>query len=140
MYLTRGPHRNYFSTSLYDLVVSTANSMMKPTTMLSSQKSTARVNLLFTCCNYSICIGVQSNCRTQFIAWLSFNLSIHSCNRCRKSQKKTSCKSLNTYLCRYLWGVILGFILSFCANYSSLILKHPSIYYFMGFQGLNIPF
>jgi hypothetical protein len=41
MYLPRGPRRNYFSPALYDLVVSIAKSVMKPATILSSQKSTA---------------------------------------------------------------------------------------------------
>jgi hypothetical protein len=139
MYLPRGPCRNSFSAALYDFVVSTANSVMKPATILSSQKSTARVNLLFTCCNCSICTGVQSSCRIWFVTWLSFNLSIHSCSRCGKSQKKTSCKSVNTYLSRYLRGVILGFLLSFCANSSSLVLNQPSISSFVGFQVSTFP-
>jgi hypothetical protein len=140
MYLPQGPRRNSFSAALYDFAMSTANSVMKPTTILSSQNSTVWVNLLFTCCNCSICTGVQYRCRIWFVVWLSFNLSIHSCSRCGKSQKKTLCKSVNTYLFRYLRGVILGFLLSFCANSSYLVLNQSLISTFMGFQGLNIPF
>jgi hypothetical protein len=131
--LPLGMHRNSFSVALYDFIVSTTNSIIKPTTILSSKKLTARVNLLFTCCNYSICTGVQSSCRIRFVTWLSLNLSIHSYSRCRKSQKKTSCKSVNTYLSRYLRGVILGFLLSFYANSSSWVLNQPSISAFVGF-------
>jgi hypothetical protein len=36
-------------------------------------------------------------------------------------------------------GVNLGFLLSFCANSSSLVLNHLSISSFVGFHGLNIP-
>jgi len=140
MYLPRGPCRNSCFVALYDFAMSTANSVMKPATILSSQKSTAWVNLLFTSCNYSICIWVQYSFGIWFIAWLSFNLSIHSCSRCRKSQKKTSCKSVNTYLSIYLRGVSLGFLLSFWENSSSLVLNPPWISTCMGFQGLNIPF
>jgi hypothetical protein len=122
MYLPQGLCRNSCSTVLYDFVVSTANSVINPATILSSQKSTTRMNLLFTFCNCSICIGVHSNYQIRFIAWLSFNRSIHSCNKCGKTQKKTSCKSVNTYFSRYLWGVILGFLLSFCANSNSFVL------------------
>jgi hypothetical protein len=107
--------------------MSTANSVINPTTILSSQKYIVRVNLLFTCCNCSICTGVHSSCRTRFIAWLSFNLSIHSCNKCEKLQKNTLCKSVNTYLSRYLWGVIIGFLLSFCANSISFVLNQLSV-------------
>jgi hypothetical protein len=140
MYLPRGPRRNYCSAAMYDFAVSTTNFVMKPATILSSQKCTARVNLLFTCCNCSICTGVQSIFRIRFVVWLSFNLIIHSCSRCGKSQKKTSCKSLNTCLSRYLRGVILWFLLSFCANSSSLVLNQPSIFAFVGFHSVNIPF
>jgi hypothetical protein len=140
MYLPRGPRRNSCSAALYDFIVSTTNSVIKPATILSSQKSTAQVNLLFTCCNCSICTRVHSNYQIWFVAWLSFNLSIHSCNKCGKSQKKTSCKSVNTYFSRYFRGVILGFLLSFCANSSSLVLSQVSISSFVGFHGLNIPF
>jgi hypothetical protein len=140
MYLPWGPCRNSCSDALYDFIVSTTNSIINPTTILSSQKSTTQVNLLFTCCNYSICTGVQSSCRICFVAWLSFNPSIHSCNKCGKSQKKTSCKSVNTYFSRYLWGVTLGFLLSFYAKSSSFFLNQLSISAFVGFHGLNIPF
>jgi hypothetical protein len=132
--------RNYCFIVLYDFVVSTTNSVINPAIILPSQKYIAWVNLLFICCNFSICTGVHSNCRIWFITWLSFNLSIHSCNRCGKSQKKTSCKSVNTYLSRYFWGVILGFLLSFCAKSSSLVLNQVSICSFVGFHCLNIPF
>jgi hypothetical protein len=125
---------------LYDFIVSTANSVIKPAIILSSQKSTARVNLLFTYCNCSICTGVHSNCQIWFVAWLSFNLNIHSFNKCGKSQKKTSCKSVNTYFSRYFWGVTLGFLLSFCAKSSSFVFNQILISYFVGFHGLNIPF
>jgi hypothetical protein len=140
MYLPQGPCINSFSAALYDFAVSNANSVMKHSTIRSSQKSTTRVNFLFTCCNCSICTGVQSSFRIQFVTWLSFNLSIHSCSRCEKSQKKTLCKLVNTFLSRYLRGVILGFLLSFCANSSSLVLNQPSIFVFVGFHGVDIPF
>jgi hypothetical protein len=140
MYLPLGPRRNSFSIALYEFVVSTANSVIKPAIILSSQKSTAWMNFLFTCCNCWICTGVQSSCQIRFIAWLSLNLKIHSYSICGKSQKNTSCKSLNTYLSRYLCGVILGFLLSFSANSSSLVLNQPLISSFVGFQGINIPF
>jgi hypothetical protein len=140
MYLLRGSHRNSCSVALYDFTVSTTNSVMKPVTILLSQKSIVRVNLLFTYCNCSICTRVQSSCRIRLVAWLSFNLSIHSCSRWGKSQKKTSCKSINTHLSRYLRGVMLGLVLSFWANSSSLVLDQPSISAFVGFHGLNIPF
>ena len=140
MYLPRGLRRNSCSATLYDFIVSTANSVMKPTTILSSQKSTTRVNFLFTCCNYSICTRIQSSCRIWFVTWLSFNFNMHSCSRCEKSPKKTSCKLVNTYLSRYLRGVILGFLLSFYANSSSFVLNHLLISAFVGFHGLNIPF
>jgi hypothetical protein len=140
MYLPRGPRRNSCSIALYDFFVSTANSVIKPRTILSSQKYIARVNLLFTYCNCSIYTRVQSNCWNRFVAWLSFNLSIHSYNKCGKSQKKTSCRSVNTYFSRYLRGVILGFLLSFHENSSSLVLNQLSIFAFVGFHNLNIPF
>jgi hypothetical protein len=58
----------------------------------------------------------------------------------RKSQKNTSCKSLNTYLSRYLCSVNLGFLLSFCTNSSSFVFNHLLISAFIGFHGLIIPF
>jgi len=140
MYLPQGPRRNSFSAALYEFVVSTEKSIIKPTIILSSQKSTAQVNLLFTCWSFSICIGFHSSFRIRFVAWLSFNLSIHSCNKCGKSHKKTLCKSVNMYLSRYLRGVTLGFLLSFCANSISFVLNQLSIFAFVGFHGLNIPF
>jgi hypothetical protein len=140
MYLPQGLLRNYCSVALYDFVVSTADSLMNPSIILSIQKSTTRVSLLFTYCNCSTYIGVQYSYRIQFITWLSFNLSIHSWSRWGKSQKKTLCKSVNTYLSKYLRGVMLRFLLSFWANYSSLVLNQPSISSFTGFHGLNIPF
>jgi hypothetical protein len=140
MYLPHGLHRNSCSAALYEFIVSTANSVINPATMLSSQKYTMQVNLLFTCCNFSICTGVHSNCQIWFVEWLSFNLSIHSYNKCGKSQKNTSCKSVNMYFSRYLWGVSLGFLLSCCANSNSFVLSHLSIFAFVGFHGLNIPF
>jgi hypothetical protein len=140
MYLPLGPRRNCFLATLYEFVVSTTNSMTKPATILSSKKSTERVNLLFSYCSCWNCTRVQSSYRVWFVAWLSFNLNIHSCSRCKKSHKKTSCKSINTYLSRYLRGVILGFLLYFCANSSSMVLNQPSISSLVGFQGLKIPF
>jgi hypothetical protein len=139
MYLPQGPHKNSFSAALYDFTISTANSIINLATILSSQNSTVQVNFLFTCCNFSIYTGVQYNFWIWFIMWLSFNLSIHS-NKCGKSQKKTSCKSVNMYFSRYLWGVTLGFLLSFCANSNSFILSQLSISYFVGFHGIKIPF
>jgi hypothetical protein len=123
MYLPLGPRRNSFLAALYDFVVSTTNFVIKSTTILSSQKLITRVNLLFAYCSCWICTGVQSSCRIWFVVWVSFNLKIHSCSRCGKSQKKTSCRSVNTYLSRYLHGVILGFLLSFCANSNSVVLN-----------------
>jgi hypothetical protein len=108
--------------------------------MLSNQKSTARVNLLSTCCNYAISVGFHSSCLIQFVGWFYFNLNIHSCNTCGKSQKNTSCKSLNMYLSRYLHGVNFRFLLSFCTNSSSFVFNQLSISAFVGFHGLNIPF
>jgi hypothetical protein len=121
-------------------VVSTANYLINPATILSNHKSTTCVNLLLTCCNYAISTGFHSSRLIRFVGWLYFNLNSHSYNTCRKSQKNTSCKSLNMYLSRYLHGVILGFFLSFCANYISFVLNHISISAFVGFHGLNIPF
>jgi hypothetical protein len=57
----------------------------------------------------------------------------------RKSQKNTSCGSLNMYLSRYLCGVNLVFMLSFCVKSSSFVFNHLLIYAFVGFHGLNIP-
>jgi hypothetical protein len=100
-------------------------------TMLSNQKPTTRVNLLSTCCNCTISTGFHSSCLIQFVGWLYFNLFIHSCNTCGNSQKNTSCKSLNTYLSKYLCGVNFGFLLSFYANsisfFSSISLSLPSL-------------
>jgi hypothetical protein len=75
-------------------------------------------------------------CRVGFF----FNLNIHSCNTSRKSQKNTSCKSLNAYLSKYLRGVNFMFLLSFCANPISFVFNQLSISAFIGFHGLNIPF
>jgi hypothetical protein len=108
--------------------------------MLSNQKSNARVNLLSTCCNYVISIGFHSRCLIQFVGWLYFNLNIHSCNTCRKSQKNTSCKSLNTYLSRLFCCVNFGFMLSFYSNSISFVFNQLSIFSSVGFHGLNIPF
>jgi hypothetical protein len=140
MYLPLAPRRNSCSATLYDFIVSTASYVINPATILSSQNLTTWVNLLFTYYSCWICTGVQYSCRIQFVVWLSFNLKIHSYSRCKRSQKKTLCKSINTYLSRYLRGVILGFLLSFCANSISLVLNQPSISSLVGFQFLNIPF
>jgi hypothetical protein len=109
-------------------------------TILSNHKSIVCVYLLLTCCNCTISTGFHSSCMIQFGGWFCFNLNNHSCNKCGKSQKNTSCKSLNTYLSRYLQGVNIGFMLSFCVNLSSFILNHLSISSFVGFHGLDIPF
>jgi hypothetical protein len=90
--------------------------------MLSNQNYTARVILLSTRCSCTIISGFHYNYLIRFIGWLSFNLLIHSCNMCQNSQKNTSCKSMNKYLSRYLHGVNLGFLLSFCTKYSSFVL------------------
>jgi len=140
MYLPRGPRRISCSVALYDIAFSTVNSIINLATILLSQKSTARVNFLFTFYNCSICTRVHSSCRIRFVRWLTFNLSIHSSNKCGKSQEKTSCKLVNTYFSGYLWGVTLGFLLSFYANSSSFVLNQLSISTFVGFHGLNIPF
>jgi hypothetical protein len=116
------------------------NSLINLATILSNQKSTARVNLLLTYCNCAISTGFHSNCLIRFVGYLSFNLNNHSCNKCGKSQKHTSCKSLKTYLSRYLRGVNLGFLLSFCTNSSFFVFNHLSISSFVGFHGLNISF
>ena len=99
-----------------------------------------RLNLLLTCCNWTISIGFHSSCMIWFVGWLSFNLNNHSYNKCTKSHKNTSCKSLNTYLSRYLRGVNSGFMLSFCEKSSSFIFNHILISTFVGFHGLDIPF
>ena len=114
--------------------------MINPATILSSQKSIACINLLSTCYNYVISIGFHSSCLIQFVGWLYFNLNSHSCNTCRKSQKNTSCRSLNTYLSRYFHSVILGFLLSFCENSRSFLFNQILISSFIRFHGLNIPF
>jgi hypothetical protein len=114
--------------------------VINPATTLSNQKSIARVNLLLTCCNCAVSTRFHSSCLIRFVGWLSFNLNNHSYNKWRKSQKNTSCKSLNTYLSRYLRGVNLGFLLSFCANSSSFVFNHLSISTFIRFHSLNIPF
>jgi len=98
------------------------------------------MNLLLTCHNCAISTGFHSICLIQFVGWLSFKLNSHSCNTCGKSQKITSCRSLNTYLSRYLHSVNLGLMLSFCANSSSFVFNHISIFAFIGFHGLKIPF
>jgi hypothetical protein len=98
------------------------------------------VNLLLTCCNYMISTRFHSLYLIQFVVWLYLSLNSHFCNTCGISQKKTSCRSLTTYLSRYLHGVNLGFMLSFCANSISFVFKHFSIFAFIGFHDLNIPF
>jgi hypothetical protein len=114
--------------------------VINPATILSNQKSTARVNFLLTCCNCVISTGFHSSCLIRFTGWLSFNLNNHSYNKCGKSQKNNSCKSLNTYLSRYVYSVNLGFMFSFYANSISFVFNHLSISTFIGFHGLNIPF
>jgi hypothetical protein len=66
--------------------------MINLATILFNQKSTARVNLLLTCCSYTISIGFHSSCLIQVVGWFSLNLNSHSCNTCEKSQKNTSCR------------------------------------------------
>jgi hypothetical protein len=124
MYLPLCPFRNYCSAAVYNFAVSTQNSVINSTIILSNKKSTTRVNLLFTCFNCAISIGCHSSCLIRFVGWFSFNINNHSYNRCGNLQKNTSCKYLNTYLARYLHGVYLGFLLYFCANLSSLVLNH----------------
>jgi hypothetical protein len=140
IYLPLGPFRNSFSVAFQDFAISTTNSVINPTTISSNQKSIARVNLLLTFYNSTISIGFHSSYQIRFVGWLYFNLNRNSCNKCGKSQKNTSCKSLNTYLSRYLCGVNLGFLLSFYANSSSFVSNHLSIFSFVGFHGMNIPF
>ena len=112
--------------------------MINPATILSNQKSTARVNLLSTYCNCLISTWLHSNYLIWFVMSLSLNLNIHSCNTCGKSKKNTSCKSLNTYVSRYLYGVMLGFMFSFYTNSISFVFNQLSIYAFVGLHGLNI--
>jgi hypothetical protein len=121
-------------------MVYTANLVINPETIVSNHKSTACANLLLTCCNCVISKGFHSSCMIQFVGWFSFNLNSHSCNKCSKSQKNTSCKFLNTYLSIYLRDVSLGFLLSFCINSSSFVFNHLSISAFIGFHGMNISF
>jgi hypothetical protein len=121
-------------------MVSTANSVINSATILSNHKSTMRVNLLLTCCNCTISTRFHSSYLIRFVAWLSFNLNNHSYNKYGKSWKNSSCKSLNTYLSRYLRSFNLGFMLSFYAKSSSFVFNHISIFSFVGFHGLNIPF
>ena len=129
MYLPRGPLKNSCSAALYDFVVSIANSVINPTTMLSNQKSTAHVNLLSTRCNYVISSGFHYSSLIRLVGWFYFNLFIHSCNTCWKSQKRTSCKSLNKYLSKYLCGVNFGFLFPFCTNSNSFVFNQflPSL-------------
>jgi hypothetical protein len=75
-----------------------------------------------------------------FLGWLYFILNNHSYNKCRNSQKNTSCKLLNMYLSTYLCSVNLGFLLSFYANSSSFVSNHLSISIVVGFHGLRITF
>jgi hypothetical protein len=140
MYLPQGPFKKSCSIALLDFAVSTTNSVINPTTMLSSQKYTTHVNLLSTHCSCTIYSGFHSSCLIRFVGWLYFNIFIHSCNMCGKSQKNTSCKSVNTYLFRYLRGVNFRFLLSFCANSNSFVFNQLSISTFVGFHSLNIPF
>jgi hypothetical protein len=140
MYLTLGLFKISCSAVVYDFTISIANLVLNPAIILSNEKSIARVHLLLTCCNCTISIGCHSSYLIQFVGWFSFNLNKNSCNICGKSQKNTSCKSLNIYLSRYLCGVNLWFLLSFYANSSSLVLNHISISSFVVFHGLNIPF
>jgi hypothetical protein len=121
-------------------MVSTANYVINPATMLSNQKYIVCVNLLSTCCNCSISKKIHSRCLIQFFGWLYFNLSIHSCNTCGKSQKNTSCKSLNMYLSKYLSDVSFAFLLSFCENSITFVFNQLSMSSFVGFHGLKIPF
>jgi hypothetical protein len=114
--------------------------MINHATILSSHKSTAHVNLLLTCCNCAISTRFHSIYLILFVGWFSFNLNSHSCNTCKKSQKNTSCRSLNMYLSRYLHGIILGFLLSFCAKPRSFVFNQLSIFSFVGFHSQNIPF
>jgi hypothetical protein len=114
--------------------------VINPATTLSNQKSTAHIKFLLTYCNCVISTGFHSSCLIRFVGWLYFNINNHSCNKCGKSQRNTSSKSLNTYLSRYLRGVNLGFLLSFCAKSSSFDFNHLSIYAFVGSHGIKIPF
>jgi hypothetical protein len=57
-----------------------------------------------------------------------------------KIKKNDSCKSVNTYLCKYWHGVYLELLLSFYANSSCFVSNHLSISFLVGFHGLNIPF
>jgi hypothetical protein len=107
---------------------------------MSNQKSTAHVNLLLTFYNCTISIGCHSSYLIQFVGWFYFNLNNHSCKRCKNSHKHTSCKSLNTFFSRYLSGVYLGFLFPCCAKSNSFVLNHLSIWSFIGFHGMNIPF
>jgi hypothetical protein len=108
--------------------------------MLFNQNSIARVNLLSTHYNYAISTKFHSSYLIIFVGWLYFNLNIHSCNTCGKSQKNTSCKSLHTYLSKYLRGLNFRFMLSFCANSNSFVFNQLSISTFVGFHGIKIPF
>jgi hypothetical protein len=74
------------------------------------------------------------------VGWLIFNIFIHYYNTCGKSQKNTSCKSLNMYLSIYLCGVNFKCLLSFCENSNSFYFNQLSIYAFIGFHSLNFPF
>jgi hypothetical protein len=114
--------------------------MINSATILSKQKSIACIQLLSTCCNCAISLGFHSSCLILFVGWLYSNIFIHSYNICGKSQKKTSCNSLNMYLSKYLCSVNFEVLLSFCENSSSFVFNHIYIYAFIGFHGLNITF
>jgi len=108
--------------------------------MLSSQKSTACENLLFTLFNRMILSYVHSIDLTLFIRWVSSNCVIDSWNRVGNSLKKLLCISLNTYLSKYCLGLNLEILLSLWGNSSSWIVNDISRSSFMGFQPTNIPF
>jgi hypothetical protein len=60
MYLPLGPFNNSCFAIVNDFVVSTANSVINPAIIFSSQKSTMHVNLLLTLSNYTIFSIVHS--------------------------------------------------------------------------------
>jgi hypothetical protein len=80
MYLPLDRLKKSFSEAVYDFVVSTANSVTNCEVMLSNQKSTTRMNLLFTLSNRMIFSAVHSIGPIRLVGWVSFNLNNHPCN------------------------------------------------------------
>jgi hypothetical protein len=116
MYLPLGPFKKSYSAVVYEFIVSTVNSMIKPAIMLSNHKSTTHVNFLLTLSNREIFLVVHSTYLIRLFGWVSLNLNDHSYNNYRKNIKYASCKSVNTYICSYWHSLCLEPFLSLCTN------------------------